>query len=122
MENNWTKEAENVLSLALESAVSLQHRYVGTEHLLLGLLAEKDGTAARALTEAGVKPTRLVELISELVTPAADEAEEVKNPDTPEEAKSPDAPEKGKNPDTPDCHPKRTPRLIRILEIGRAHV
>ena len=116
MENNWTKEAENVLSLALESAVSLQHRYVGTEHLLLGLLAEKDGTAARALTEAGVKPTRLVELISELVTPAADEAEEVKNPDTPEEAKSPDAPEEGKNPDTPDCHPKRTPRLIRILD------
>jgi ATP-dependent Clp protease ATP-binding subunit ClpC len=44
-----TPRLQRVLRQAIEEAESLSHNYVGTEHLLLGLLREPDGTAARAL-------------------------------------------------------------------------
>jgi ATP-dependent Clp protease ATP-binding subunit ClpC len=44
-----------VLELAMEQAKGLRHEYVGTEHLLLGLLAEERGIAAQVLHTAGVK-------------------------------------------------------------------
>ncbi len=47
-------EYEKVLELAMSEARELNHSYVGTEHLLLGLLREEKGIAAQVLTDAGV--------------------------------------------------------------------
>jgi ATP-dependent Clp protease ATP-binding subunit ClpC len=46
-------EAKTVLRLALQESKDLGHHYIGTEHILLGLLREGDGVAARLLTELG---------------------------------------------------------------------
>ena len=50
----YTSRAKKVLELAMGEARELNHSYVGTEHLLLGLLREEKGIAAQVLTEAGV--------------------------------------------------------------------
>ena len=50
----YTSRAKKVLELAMSEARELNHSYVGTEHLLLGLLREEKGIAAQVLTEAGV--------------------------------------------------------------------
>ena len=52
----YTSRAKKVLELAMSEARELSHSYVGTEHLLLGLLREEKGIAARILTHAGVDP------------------------------------------------------------------
>ncbi len=46
---NFTDRVRKVLQMAREEAARLQHEYVGTEHILLGLLHEGDGVAAGAL-------------------------------------------------------------------------
>jgi ATP-dependent Clp protease ATP-binding subunit ClpC len=51
----FTPRAKKVLELAVEEAQSMGHTYVGTEHLLLGLLREEEGIAARVLENLGVK-------------------------------------------------------------------
>ena len=43
-----------MLELALRESLALGHNYIGSEHLLLGLIREGEGLAARILTEAGV--------------------------------------------------------------------
>ena len=50
----FTERARKVLSLAHEESQRLQHNYIGTEHLLLGLVREGEGVAAKALTSLGV--------------------------------------------------------------------
>jgi ATP-dependent Clp protease ATP-binding subunit ClpC len=50
----YTPRAKTVLSLALKEAKALNHTYVGTEHILLGLLREGDGVAARVLKNMNV--------------------------------------------------------------------
>jgi ATP-dependent Clp protease ATP-binding subunit ClpC len=50
----YTSRAKKVLELAMSAARELSHSYVGTEHLLLGLLREEKGIAAQVLTGAGV--------------------------------------------------------------------
>src|SRR5437660_9723324 len=50
----YTSRAKKVLELAMGEARDLSHSYVGTEHLLLGLLREEKGIAAQVLTDAGV--------------------------------------------------------------------
>src|SRR3954466_9116279 len=50
----YTSRAKKVLELAMSEARELRHSYVGTEHLLLGLLREEKGIAAQVLTDAGV--------------------------------------------------------------------
>ena len=50
----YTTRAKKVLELGMEQARELNHKYVGTEHLLLGLIAEEKGIAAQVLVEAGV--------------------------------------------------------------------
>jgi ATP-dependent Clp protease ATP-binding subunit ClpC len=50
----YTSRAKKVLELAMNEARELNHSYVGTEHLLLGLLREEKGIAAQVLTDAGV--------------------------------------------------------------------
>ena len=51
----YTPQAKEALSLAVGMAESLNHGYVGTEHLLIGLLHEGTGAAAKVLTENGVR-------------------------------------------------------------------
>ncbi|MFP4058541.1 MAG: ATP-dependent Clp protease ATP-binding subunit [Candidatus Brocadiia bacterium] len=51
----YTPRAKKVLELAMEEARSLGHHWIGTEHLLLGLLRERDGHAAQALMNLGIK-------------------------------------------------------------------
>jgi len=53
--DRFTAPARHVLSLAQEEARQFQHNYVGTEHLLLGLIREGDDTAAHVLTNLGVE-------------------------------------------------------------------
>ncbi|MBI4326151.1 MAG: hypothetical protein HY674_12945 [Chloroflexi bacterium] len=50
----YTPRVKRVLALAAHEARALHHTYVGTEHILLGLLLEGDGIAARVLKELGV--------------------------------------------------------------------
>ena len=63
----FTKKAQNALNRALSTASEMGHASVGTEHLLLGLLAEKDSVAARVLEEHGVTAEKTRKLIGESV-------------------------------------------------------
>ncbi|NNJ13125.1 ATP-dependent Clp protease ATP-binding subunit [Chloroflexales bacterium ZM16-3] len=53
--SKFTKRAKQVLQLATEEARSFNHPYIGTEHILLGLIRESEGIAARVLDDLGVK-------------------------------------------------------------------
>jgi ATP-dependent Clp protease ATP-binding subunit ClpC len=53
--DKFTKRAKQVLQLATEEARTFNHPYIGTEHLLLGLIREGEGVAARVLDDLGVK-------------------------------------------------------------------
>ena len=65
----YTPQAKEALSMAVGMAESLNHGYVGTEHLLIGLLQEGTGVAARVLEENGVEESKVVELVSQLISP-----------------------------------------------------
>ena len=70
MRNKFTKQAQTALTLAKAVAIDFELGYIGTEHLLLGLLSETEGAAGRVLEEFQVDGKKLVELIDKLVTPA----------------------------------------------------
>jgi ATP-dependent Clp protease ATP-binding subunit ClpA len=53
--SRFNEHAQHVLSLAREEALLLNHQFIGTEHLLLGLLREREGLAALALAKLGVE-------------------------------------------------------------------
>ncbi len=67
--NHFTEQAWNAITLATQAAQELGHNYVGTEHLLVGLLQEEEGVAARVLDANGVKADKVKELISQLIFP-----------------------------------------------------
>jgi ATP-dependent Clp protease ATP-binding subunit ClpC len=62
----FTQRARRVLSLAHEEAERLHHNYIGTEHLLLGLIREEGGVAGRVLRELGLEPARVKEVVERL--------------------------------------------------------
>lgn len=62
----FTQRGRRVLSLAQEAAEKLQHNYIGTEHLLLGLMREEGGVAGRVLRELGLEQNRVEELVKRL--------------------------------------------------------
>ena len=62
-ENKFTPRAEEALRLSQESAEELGHGYVGTEHLLLGLLREEEGLAHRVLTEYGLTDEMILSVL-----------------------------------------------------------
>ena len=66
-ENKFTPGAEEVLRLSQEAASELGHGYVGTEHLLLGLIREQEGTAHQVLAEAGLTDDMIVEILKKSV-------------------------------------------------------
>ena len=65
----FTPSAKKVLELGLREALSLRHDYIGTEHLLLGLIREREGLGARLLTQAGVDLLSLRMRVLDLVPP-----------------------------------------------------
>ncbi|HET7224980.1 MAG TPA: ATP-dependent Clp protease ATP-binding subunit [Candidatus Eisenbacteria bacterium] len=82
----FTPRAKRVLELAVEEARSLGHNYVGTEHLLLGLIREGEGVAAKVLLELGVDRKRVREETLKLLggTPSsAGATEREERPETP---------------------------------------
>ena len=64
MNNKFTQKAQNALNAALNLARELGHTYIGSEHLLLGLTAERDGIASRLLEGLGVSFQQLKEVVS----------------------------------------------------------
>ncbi len=66
MINRFTGRAQNALNAALREAVALGHTYIGSEHLLLGLLSERECIAARLLTARGVGTERVRAAVVEL--------------------------------------------------------
>ena len=67
MTYKFTNRAERAVALAEEAAAELGHNYVGTEHLLLGLIREGNGLAYRILMDQGVTDDKIVRLIEELI-------------------------------------------------------
>ncbi len=70
MQKPYTKKAEKVLEIAKKASRSMHHGYIGTEHLLIGLLGEGSGAAAKVLSSAGVDEERILELIENLIAPS----------------------------------------------------
>ena len=71
MRSNYTEKAQKALKLAEKTAARIHSGYVGTEHILAGLLKEGTGVAARVLTENGVEEEQLLTMIRELISPDA---------------------------------------------------
>ena len=69
MQPQFTDKAKMALLMAERAARNLRQSYVGTEHILLGLLKENTGVAATVLIESGVEEYRLKEMIQELIAP-----------------------------------------------------
>ena len=66
-ENKFTERAQTAINLAAESAMELGHNYVGTEHLLLGLIKEGEGVAAKILEANNINENNVTEKIDELI-------------------------------------------------------
>ena len=65
--NGFTEKANEALNLAIEAAQELGHTYIGSEHILLGLLREKSGVAAVVLDKLGVTDEKLDQMIREKI-------------------------------------------------------
>ena len=79
----FTPRAKRVIELAFEEARALAHNYIGTEHLLLGLVREGEGVAARVLSNLGVDPSKIRAEITKLLgveTAVAPQKERTKTP------------------------------------------
>lgn len=74
MQGKYTEQARKALVLAEKMAKRCHHSYIGTEHLLLGLLMEQEGTAGILLAEYGVEQEKLLSLIDRLIAPGGNTA------------------------------------------------
>jgi ATP-dependent Clp protease ATP-binding subunit ClpC len=74
MFERFTERARRVVVLAQEESRLLGHNYIGTEHLLLGLLAERTGVAARALESLDITLDAAREQVKEIIGPGPQEA------------------------------------------------
>ena len=79
MPKSYTQKAKKALDLAAKTSKVMHHNYIGTEHLLVGLIKEQTGVAAKVLLDAGVEEEKLVNLIKDLIAPSA--AVALKEPD-----------------------------------------
>jgi ATP-dependent Clp protease ATP-binding subunit ClpC len=71
----FTKRAKKVLELSLRESMQLGHNYIGTEHILLGLIREGDGVAARVLVKLGADLNRVRQQVIQLIYGSAGEGE-----------------------------------------------
>lgn len=65
--NRFTKRAMKVIQLAQEEAQRFQHNYIGTEHLLLGLVREGEGVAAKVLSNLGVELNKVRSAVESII-------------------------------------------------------
>ena len=89
--DRFTKHARQVLQLAQEQAVRLNHNYIGTEHLLLGLVMEENGIASRVLRDMGATATEVSRAVERMAP---------------------------RNPRPPFGKPTLTPRTKHVLEMA----
>jgi ATP-dependent Clp protease ATP-binding subunit ClpC len=93
----FTPRAKKVLELALREALQLNHSYIGTEHILLGLVREGEGVAATVLVSLGADLPRVRREVNNLMS-GAQEAEGVRRGDVPAHPTPP------REPRCPSCH------------------
>jgi hypothetical protein len=91
MFERFTDRARRVVVLAQEEAVGLKHNYIGTEHILLGLIREREGVAARALESLGISLEAVRAQVEEII---------------------------GQGQTTPSGHIPFTPRAKKVLELS----
>jgi ATP-dependent Clp protease ATP-binding subunit ClpA len=91
MFERFTDRARRVVVLAQEEARELGHNYIGTEHILLGLIRERDGVAARALEALGIRLDAVRREVREII---------------------------GTGPGLPSGHIPFTPRAKKVLELS----
>jgi ATP-dependent Clp protease ATP-binding subunit ClpC len=72
MKNNFSSRVQLVVKLSQEEAIRLGHDYIGTEHLLLGLIREGEGVAVKVLKNLGVELEKLKRTIEDMVKPTTD--------------------------------------------------
>ena len=89
--DRFTKHARQVLQLAQEQAVRLNHNYIGTEHLLLGLVMEETGIASRVLRDMGATAAEISRAVERMAP---------------------------KNPRPPFGKPTLTPRTKHVIELA----
>ncbi len=93
MRERFTDRARQVIVLAQEEARMLDHNYVGTEHILLGLLRESEGIAAKALTSRGISLDAVRQQVEEIIG-------------------------RGSQPPSASGHIPFTPRAKKVLELS----
>ena len=67
MQSQFTDKAQNALAQASRCARSLKQGYIGTEHILVGLLKEDTGVAAKVLADNGVETGQVMDMIRDLI-------------------------------------------------------
>ena len=72
MQKQFTEKAKKALTLASKAAGRLHQNYIGTEHILVGLLQENTGVAAQVLMENGVDAKKVIDIIKDLIAPGND--------------------------------------------------
>ncbi|HJZ10285.1 MAG TPA: Clp protease N-terminal domain-containing protein, partial [Trebonia sp.] len=87
----FTPRAKKVLELSLREALQLGHNYIGTEHILLGLIHEGDGGAARSLESLGISLDAVRQRVEEII---------------------------GRGQQAPSGHIPFTPRAKKVLELS----
>ena len=70
MKENFSKRVQRIIKLSKEEAIRLGHSYVGSEHLLLGLLKGKNGLSKKVLDVYDVDPTEMVAMIEDMIKSA----------------------------------------------------
>ena len=83
MSQNFTPRAQQSLALARKEAEALNHNYIGTEHLLLGLLKLGQGLALKVLQSMGVGSEEVYELIKENTEPSENQPKQLKGENIP---------------------------------------
>src|SRR5579859_7432520 len=91
MFERFTDRARRVVILAQEEARRLKHNYIGTEHILLGLIREGEGVAAVTLKALGISPDPVRQQVEEII---------------------------GRGQETPQGHIPFTPRAKKVLELS----
>src|SRR5213594_4240697 len=91
MFERFTDRARRVVVLAQEEARMVNHNYIGTEHILLGLIHEGEGVACKALESMGISLQRARAMVEEII---------------------------GTGPATPPGHIPFTPRAKKVLELS----
>ncbi|MCR5101909.1 MAG: AAA family ATPase, partial [Butyrivibrio sp.] len=69
MSSQFTEKAKNALKFAKKTAKNLKLNYVGTEHILMGLIKEEGSVASRILADNGITETRMMDMIQDLMVP-----------------------------------------------------